>query len=62
MITNTIIALGFVLYIVFVLSVCMSLVFVYSHYYTSITVFGVIPSVYSRFTVSSPVRKLQSLT
>ena len=49
MITNTIIALGFVLYIVFVLSVCMSLVFVCTHYYTSVTVLDVIPSVYQEW-------------
>ena len=52
MITNTIIALGFVLYIVFVLGVCMSLVFVCSHYYTSVTVLGVIPSVYPEWFIS----------
>ena len=56
MIINTIIALGFVLYIVFVPGVCMSLVFVCSHYYTRVTVLGVIPSVYWEWFLSDKLK------
>ena len=52
MITNTTLALGCVLYIVLVLGACMYLVLVCSHYYTSVTVLGVIPSVYQEWFIS----------
>ena len=61
MITNTIIALGCVLYIVFVLGACMSLVLVCSRYYTSVTVLGVIPSVYKEWFISRYISNSSSV-